>query len=86
MVGMRIPCLAGLAGTLVCLAVGCGSPPAEPVAMGSGPVLIDPDSPFPKIRFEDGLVSVNDRCPVTKRKLSVHFPPVYVNGQPIGFC
>jgi hypothetical protein len=25
-------------------------------------------------------------CPVTKRKLSVAWPPVYVNGQPIGFC
>ena len=60
--------------------------PAELVPPVSEPVFIDPESAFPKIRFADGLVSVNDRCPVTKRKLSVHFPPVYVNGQPIGFC
>ena len=84
---MRNPRLAGVAGTLACLALACSSPaPVEPVSMGSGPVFIDPDSPFPKIRFADGLVSVNDKCPVTKKKLSVHFPPVYVNGQPIGFC
>jgi hypothetical protein len=86
MVGMRMRPTAGLAGMLVCLAVACSSPPTEPIPMGSVPVHVDPDSPFPKIRFTDGLVSVNDRCPVAKRKLSVNFPPVYVNGQPIGFC
>ena len=83
---MRTPTLATLAGLSVCVAAACGSRPAELVLPVSEPVLIDPDTPFPKIRFGDGLVSVNDRCPVTKRKLSVNWPPVYVNGQPIGFC
>lgn len=84
---MRIPRPSGLAASfLVCLAVACGSRQAELVLPIAEPTLVDPESAFPKIRFADGLVSVNDRCPVTKRKLSVHFPPVYVNGQPIGFC
>jgi len=68
------------------LGAACGSRPAELVAPVGEPVLLDAQAEFPRIRFADGLVSANDRCPVTKRKLSVHFPPVYVNGQPIGFC
>ena len=83
---MRFPHPTGLAVLTACLAVACGTRQAEPVPTDSGPTLIDPQSPFPRIRFADGLVSVNDRCPVTKKKLSVHLPPVYVNGQPIGFC
>jgi hypothetical protein len=38
------------------------------------------------VKFGDGSLSENDLCPVTKRKLSPAFPPVYVNGRPIGFC
>jgi hypothetical protein len=68
------------------LAVACGGRPAELVPPVGEPSLVDPTAEFPKIRFADGLVSVNDRCPVTKRKLSPLFPPVYVNGLPIGFC
>ena len=85
-VGMRR--VGGVGAILLVLGAvaGCGGRVAEVVPPVSQPVLIDPESPFPKIRFADGLVSVNDRCPVTKRKLSVLFPPVYVNGQPIGFC
>ena len=73
----------------VCLlagAVACGSRPAELVPPIGKPELLDPSAELPKIRFADGLVSANDRCPVTKRKLSVSFPPVYVNGMAIGFC
>ena len=83
---MRLPRLSGLACLLVCLAAACGSRHAEPIPAVTEPTLVDPESPFPRIRFADGMVSANDRCPVTKRKLSIHFPPVYVNGQPIGFC
>jgi hypothetical protein len=50
------------------------------------PEIVDATADFPKIRFADGQVSANDRCPVTKRKLSPLFPPVYVNGLAIGFC
>lgn len=41
---------------------------------------------LPRIRFADGLVSLNDRCPVRKAKLNLKMPPVYVNGRPVGFC
>ena len=42
---------------------------------------------LPRVRyFESNLVSLNDRCAVRKGKLNNKMPPVYVNGQPIGFC
>ena len=77
-------------GFLTCLlltcAVACGGRPAERVPPIGKPELVGASAEFPRIRFGDRLVSANDRCPVTKRKLSVAFPPVYVNGLPIGFC
>ena len=36
--------------------------------------------------YEDGMVSINDRCAVRKIKLNPKMPPIYVNGQPVGFC
>ena len=49
--------------------------------------FVSPQDSMPRVRyFEDGLVSVNDRCAVRKVKLNVKMPPAYVNGQPIGFC
>ena len=44
------------------------------------------DLQHPKVRYADSLVSMNDRCPVRKGKLSTTYKPVYVNGRPIGFC
>jgi hypothetical protein len=44
------------------------------------------DLEHPKIRYADSLLSLNDRCPVRTGKLSTTYKPVYVNGQPIGFC
>lgn len=41
---------------------------------------------LPRIRFTDGLVSLNDRCMVRRVKLNAKVPPVYVSGQPVGFC
>jgi hypothetical protein len=83
---MGTPFRAAGAAVLLTLAVACGVRPSELVPPIGKPELIDATAEFPKIRFADGLVSANDRCPVTKRKLSVLFPPIYVNGQPIGFC
>jgi hypothetical protein len=64
----------------------CGGRPAEVLPPMAMPVLAEAPSDFPKLKLGDGTETVNDRCPVTKRKLSAHFPPVYVNGQSIGFC
>ena len=41
---------------------------------------------FPKIKYSDSLVSVNDRCIVKQTKLNLKVRPVYVNWRPIGFC
>ncbi len=42
---------------------------------------------FPRIRFAaDSQVTVNDRCPVRRKKLNRMVDPVYVNGRPVGFC
>ena len=68
------------------LLVACGDRPAEVVPPVGMVTVVDPAADFPRLRFADGLISANDRCPVTKRKLSPSFPPVYVNGLPIGFC
>ena len=36
---------------------------------------------LPRIRFADGLVSLNDRCPVRKAKLNLKMPPrrIWIN-------
>lgn len=42
---------------------------------------------FPRVRYLDGQLSLNDACAIRRdKKLSRRIPPVYVNGQPIGFC
>ena len=40
----------------------------------------------PRIRYPDSLTSVNDHCVVSQSKLNPRVHPVYVNGEPIGFC
>jgi hypothetical protein len=45
-----------------------------------------PDSAFPRIRYADSLLSVNDRCIVASRKLNLQVRPVYVNRSAVGFC
>jgi hypothetical protein len=83
---MKRPAPIAAASLLLAAAVACGGRPAEVVHPVGKAELVDGAAPFPRLRGDDGLVSANDRCPVTKRKLSPLFPPVYVNGLPIGFC
>lgn len=41
----------------------------------------------PRVRYLDGQVSLNDSCAIRRgSKLNRRVPPIYVNGQPIGFC
>jgi len=47
---------------------------------------VDTTVVFPTLRFRDGTVSLNDRCPVRKVKLNPRLQPLFVNGRPIGFC
>ena len=83
---MNRPAAAISASILLVAAGACGGRPAELVPPIGEPMVIDASAEFPRIRFSDGMVSANDVCPVTKRKLSPYFPPVYVSGLPIGFC
>jgi hypothetical protein len=71
---------------LLLVVAGCGGRPAEIVPPLGKPEYADASAEHPRLKFADGMLSTNDCCPVTKRKLSVYFPPVYVNGQAIGFC
>ena len=45
-----------------------------------------PDQDHPRVKYADSLESLNDRCIVRKAKLNPKMRPVYVNGQPVGFC
>ena len=45
------------------------------------------DAAHPRVRYPDGQVALNDSCAILLgNKLSRRIPPMYVNGQPIGFC
>ena len=55
----------------------------------SGPVhelLPGAEPEYPRLRFLDGSISLNDRCPVSGTRLNPRMDPLYVNGRPIGFC
>ena len=72
------------------LALACSKQKEE--AMSTMPAVvygefIAPEDSLQRMRyFETGLVGMNDRCAVRKVRLNPKMPPVYVNGQPIGFC
>ena len=48
--------------------------------------LASADTLHPRLRYADSLTSANDRCVVTHMKLNPQIKPLYVNGQPVGFC
>lgn len=75
-------------GAAVLAAAGCAKPgPLAPEATVLGPAqYADPTVEKPKIRWGAGPTSLNDRCIVRKSKLNLRMPPIFVNGQPIGFC
>ncbi|MDH4038090.1 MAG: hypothetical protein OEX18_05770 [Candidatus Krumholzibacteria bacterium] len=82
----------GIRGRVIALALGiavvvaCGGKDEPVEHMVLGEFVSEQDS-FPRIRyFETGLVSINERCAVRKVKLNPKMPPVYVNGEPVGFC
>ena len=67
---------------LFCLISGVAS--ARPISAQT--YVPTSDLEHPKIKYEDSLVSLNDRCPVRHGKLNPTYVPVYVNGRPVGFC
>jgi len=61
-------------------------PAAEKEYLVMGDYVNAQDS-LPRLRYFDGdQVSLNDRCAVRKVRLNPKMPPIYVNGQPVGFC
>ena len=45
------------------------------------------DPARPQLRYCDGQVARNDSCMIRLgRKLNPKVPPLYVNGEPVGFC
>jgi hypothetical protein len=86
----------GLAALLPCLALWTGAAlaqsgdhPAEPATAAPPPLaeFVSPTDSLPHLRLlADGLVTLNDRCPVRKVKLNPRMHAAYVNGRPIGFC
>ncbi len=77
---------------------GCVRTAEPPIAENRPVAYVDPDGSHesmaidtlynrnPHLRFADGQISLNDRCPVRRVPLNVRLPGLYVNGKPIGFC
>ena len=68
-------------------------PGEQPAAVETKPAppplatFVAPTDSLPRLRYlADGLVTLNDRCPVRKVKLNPRMQAAYVNGRPIGFC
>lgn len=61
------------------LAAAMAPPPAVESVPGDDPA-------FPKLKWAEGGVTPNDRCPNRRVKLNPKIAPVWVNGLPIGFC
>lgn len=53
---------------------------------GSQRFVAGSDPAFPRIKYADSLVSLNDRCIVRMVKLNPKVRPVYVSRMPVGFC
>ena len=61
------------------LLAACNPPPPHKFVDGD-------NDEFPRLLFESGNVSSNDRCPVRKVSLNPRLDPVLINGRAIGFC
>jgi YHS domain-containing protein len=72
--------------TLVVYVPGCGEKGGGAKEYALQGEYVDAGAPFSKIKYVSGLVSLNDRCAVDRERLERRVPPVYVNGQPVGFC
>ena len=79
---LTLPTMVLIAGLLFA----CGGSEDAPLPSASTPAEYVTTDSLSKIRFADGQVSLNDRCPVRKVSLNLRMPAVYVNGHPVGFC
>jgi len=84
-------------GSMACVggAAGAGATPMaamspfrmRPLSADGVIAVASEDPTHPRLRYLDGQVSQNSSCAIRlDNKLNPMIPPVYVNGQPIGFC
>ncbi len=78
------PAIAALVTLAACTRDAAVEPPRPAMTMRAA--VVDTSLDFSALRFEDGAVSLNDRCPVRRSRLNPKMPPVFVNGRPVGFC
>ncbi len=79
-------CVFSAALTVGIVALGACSKKTDSGGKKVGEFVQEQDS-FPRVRyFDSNRMSLNDRCAVRHTRLNPEVPPVYVNGQPIGFC
>lgn len=61
--------------------------PPRPLSEDGAFYVIGADAAHPRVRYLDGQASLNESCMIQLgNKLSRRVPPMYVNGQPLGFC
>jgi len=62
--------------------------PMLPRLTGDGVFFVVGDDPkLPLARYSDGQVGLSNSCGIRLgNKLNRRIPPIYVNGQPVGFC
>jgi hypothetical protein len=60
--------------------------PPEPIEETFESVLVDTSAQYSPLRYADGELSVNNRCPIRRNKLDPKVRPLFVNGKPMGFC
>jgi hypothetical protein len=68
---------------------GCGEAAPERAQLlddSAHAVFTDTSLALPKLVYQLGGETLNDRCPVRKSRLNPRMPAIYVNGRPIGFC
>jgi hypothetical protein len=64
-----------------------GTRPPRPLVEDGVFYVLGADPSHPRVRYLDGQVALNESCMIQLgNKLSRKIPPVYVNGQPLGFC
>ena len=48
--------------------------------------VLGPVDTLPMIVYNNEMKSLNDRCPVLKRRLNTRFAPLMVNDEAVAFC
>ena len=61
--------------------------PIRPLSDDGVFYVLGEDPAHPRVRYQDGQLALDSSCAIQiGNKLNRKVPPVYVNGQPIGFC